>query len=127
MYKRQAEYLPSLVTFETTPLSKPQLLLCPELIYQVRCEEDQPYWTEIDPRVNWLIATLKRVKPEKVLVIAANDQTARDLAQAMKQSTGQFIPVFHESMSLIERDRAAAFFADKETGGQVLILSLIHI
>ena len=120
-----AEYLPSLVTFETTPLSKPQLLLCPELIYQVRSEEDQPYWTEIDPRVNWLIATLKRVKPEKVLVIAANAQTARDLAQAMKQSTGQFIPVFHESMSLIERDRAAAFFADKETGGQVLICSEI--
>jgi ATP-dependent helicase HepA len=120
-----AEYLPFLVTFETTPLSKPQLLLCPELIYQVRCEDDQPYWSEIDPRVNWLIATLKRVKPEKVLVIAANAQTARDLAQALKETTGQFIPVFHESMSLIERDRAAAFFADKETGGQVLICSEI--
>ncbi|SOD17938.1 RNA polymerase-associated protein RapA [Nitrosomonas ureae] len=120
-----AEYLPCLVTFESTPLSKPQLLLCPELIYQVRCEDDQPYWSEIDPRVDWLIATLKRVKPEKVLVIAANAQTARDLAQALKQTTGQFIPVFHESMSLIERDRAAAFFADKETGGQVLICSEI--
>ncbi|PTQ77759.1 ATP-dependent helicase HepA [Nitrosomonas oligotropha] len=120
-----AEYLPFLVTFETTPLSKPQLLLCPELIYQVRCEDDQPYWSEIDPRVNWLIATLKRVKPEKVLVIAANAQTARDLAQALKETTGQFIPVFHASMSLIERDRAAAFFADKETGGQVLICSEI--
>jgi len=120
-----AEYLPCLVTFETTPLSKPQLLLCPELIYQVRSEDGQPYWTEIDPRVQWLIATLKRVKPEKVLVIAANAQTARDLAQALKEKTGQFIPVFHESMSLVERDRAAAFFADKETGGQVLICSEI--
>lgn len=120
-----AEYLLCLVTFETTPLSKPQLLLCPELIYQVRSEDGQPYWTEIDPRVNWLIATLKRVKPEKVLVIAANAQTARDLAQALKETTGQFIPVFHESMSLVERDRAAAFFADKETGGQVLICSEI--
>ncbi len=120
-----AEYQICLTTFETTPLSKPQLLLCPELIYQVRCEDDQPYWSEIDPRVNWLIATLKRVKPEKVLVIAANAQTARDLAQALKEKTGQFIPVFHESMSLLERDRAAAFFADKETGGQVLICSEI--
>ncbi len=120
-----AEYQSCLVTFETTPLSKPQLLLCPELIYQVRCEDDQPYWTEIDPRVSWLIATLKRVKPEKVLVIAANAQTARDLAQALKEKTGQFIPVFHESMSLLERDRAAAFFADRETGGQVLICSEI--
>ncbi|QOJ22256.1 MAG: RNA polymerase-associated protein RapA [Gammaproteobacteria bacterium] len=120
-----AEYQPCLATFETTTLSKPQLLLCPELIYQVRCEDEQPYWTEIDPRVQWLIAMLKRVKPEKVLVIAANAQTVRDLAQALKETTGQFIPVFHESMSLVERDRAAAFFADKETGGQVLICSEI--
>ncbi len=120
-----AEYQSCLVMFETTPLSKPQLLLCPELIYQVRCEDEQPYWTEIDPRVPWLIATLKLVKPEKVLVIAANAQTARDLAQALKEKTGQFIPVFHESMSLLERDRAAAFFADRETGGQVLICSEI--
>ncbi|MBS0484773.1 MAG: RNA polymerase-associated protein RapA [Proteobacteria bacterium] len=120
-----AEYQLCLATFETTALSKPQLLLCPELIYQVRCEDEQPYWTEIDPRVQWLIATLKRVKPEKVLVIAANAQTARDLAQALKEKTGQFIPVFHESMSLVERDRAAAFFADRETGGQVLICSEI--
>lgn len=120
-----AEYQPCLATFETTALSKPQLLLCPELIYQVRSEDGQPYWTEIDPRVPWLIATFKRVKPEKVLVIAANAQTARDLAQALKEKTGQFIPVFHENMSLVERDRAAAFFADKETGGQVLICSEI--
>lgn len=120
-----AEYQSCLATFETTSLSKPQLLLCPELIYQVRCDDEQPYWSEIDPRVQWLIATLKRVKPEKVLVIAANAQTARDLAQALKGKTGQFIPVFHESMSLVERDRAAAFFADKETGGQVLICSEI--
>jgi len=120
-----AEYQSCLATFETTPLSKPQLLLCPELIYQVRCEDDQPYWTKIDPRVNWLMAMLKRLKPEKVLVIAANAQTVRDLAQALKEKTGQFIPVFHESMSLLERDRAAAFFADRETGGQVLICSEI--
>ncbi len=119
------EYRQCLNTFETTRLSKPQLLLCPELLYQVRAEPEQPYWTEIDPRVNWLIATLKRVKPEKVLVIAANAQTARDLAQALKEKTGQFIPVFHESMSLVERDRAAAFFADRETGGQVLVCSEI--
>jgi len=120
-----AEYQSCLAAFETTSLSKPQLLLCPELIYQVRCEDEQPYWTEIDPRVPWLIAALKRVKPEKVLVIAANAQTVRDLAQALKEKTGQFIPVFHESMSLLERDRAAAFFADRETGGQVLICSEI--
>ena len=119
------EYQQCLATFETTHLSKPQLLLCPELLYQVRSEEDQPYWTEIDPRIDWLSATLKRLKPEKVLVITANAQTVRDIAQTLKVLTGQHIPVFHERMSLIERDRAAAFFADKEAGSQVLVCSEI--
>ena len=119
------EYQQCLTTFETSRLSKPQLLLCPELLYQVRAEPQQPYWTEIDPRIHWLSATLKRLKPEKVLVITANAQTARDIAQALKALTGQYIPVFHEGMSLIERDRAAAFFADKETGSQVLVCSEI--
>ncbi len=119
------DYQACLATFETAPLSKPQLLLCPELLYQVRVDEDQPYWTEIDPRIQWLSSMLKRLRPQKVLVITATAQSARDIAQALKLLTGQFIPVFHESMSLIERDRAAAFFADKESGGQVLVCSEI--
>ncbi|WP_297324263.1 RNA polymerase-associated protein RapA [Nitrosomonas sp.] len=120
-----AQYQQCLTTFETTNLSKPQLLLCPELLYQVRAEPEDPYWTDVDPRIHWLTVTLKQLKPEKVLVITANAQTARDIAQALKILTGQYIPVFHESMSLIERDRAAAYFADKDAGGQVLICSEI--
>lgn len=120
-----AQYQQCLVTFETTNLSKPQLLLCPELLYQVRAEQEQPYWTEIDPRISWLSTLLKRLKPEKVLVITANAQSARDIAQALKVLTGQHIPVFHEHMSLIERDRAAAFFADKDAGSQTLVCSEI--
>ena len=120
-----AQYQQCLTTFETTRLSKPQLLLCPELLYQVRAEPEDPYWTEIDPRIQWLSITLKRLKPEKVLVITANAQTARDIAQALKTLTGQHIPVFHESLSLIERDRAAAYFADRETGSQILVCSEI--
>ncbi|PXW86903.1 ATP-dependent helicase HepA [Nitrosomonas sp. Nm84] len=120
-----AQYQQCLTTFETTNLSKPQLLLCPELLYQVRAEPEDPYWTDVDPRIHWLTVTLKQLKPEKVLVITANAQTARDIAQALKILTGQYIPVFHESMSLIERDRAAAYFADKDIGGQVLICSEI--
>lgn len=119
------EYRQCLETFETTRLSKPQLLLCPELLYQVRAEPEQPYWTEIDPRIGWLNATLKHLRQEKVLVITANAQTARDIAQALKEATGKYIPVFHESMSLIERDRAASFFADMESGSQVLVCSEI--
>lgn len=120
-----AQYHQCLATFETTNLSKPQLLLCPELLYQVRTEPEELYWTEIDPRINWLSTMLKQLKPQKILVITTNAQSARDIAQALKTLTGQYIPVFHERMSLIERDRAAAFFADKETGSQVLVCSEI--
>jgi ATP-dependent helicase HepA len=45
-----AEYLPFLVTFETTPLSKPQLLLCPELhLPGPMRSRKQPYWTRNRP------------------------------------------------------------------------------
>lgn len=119
------QYHDCLKTFETTNLSKFQLLLCPELLYQARAQSEDPYWTTIDPRINWLHDTLKQLKPGKVLVITAHSQTARDIAKSLKILTGQHIPVFHEQMSLIERDRAAAFFADKDTGSQLLICSEI--
>ena len=120
-----AAYNNSLTIFETERLSKPQLLLSPELLYQARAEDEDPQWTEIDPRIDWLNKTLKTLKPEKVLIITAHAQTARDIAQALKAQTGQHIPVFNEHMSLLERDRAAAFFADLGTGSQSLICSEI--
>ncbi len=119
------QYDGCLTAFETAKFSKPQLLLSPELLYQSRAEDDGLPWTEIDPRIDWLRDQLKALRPEKVLVIAANAQTARDIAQILKIQTGQHIPVFHEHMSLLERDRAAAFFADKEAGTQSLICSEI--
>ncbi len=111
--------------FEEEPLSNPQLLLSPEILYQARAEPGEQEWTDIDPRVDWLISTLKLLRPEKALIITASVQTARDIAQAIKAETGQHIPVFHEFMSLIERDRAAAFFADADEGSQILICSEI--
>ncbi|MDP1558674.1 MAG: RNA polymerase-associated protein RapA [Nitrosomonas sp.] len=120
-----SQYHDCLTRFETAPLSKPQGLLNPELLYQARAQPEDPLWTEIDPRINWLSNTLKQLKPEKVLVITANTQTTRDLAQVLKALTGQHIPVFHEYMSLVERDREAAFFANKDTGSQLLVCSEI--
>lgn len=38
---------------------------------------------------------------------------------------GYQAPVFHEGLSLVERDRAAAAFADEEEGCQVLVCSEI--
>ncbi|NOX91990.1 MAG: RNA polymerase-associated protein RapA [Gammaproteobacteria bacterium] len=104
-------------------LSSAKNLLCPEQLAQQN--PHNPIWTSFDPRVEWLIETLNTLKPQKILVIAANTKTALDIAQAIKAKTGTHVPVFHEQLSIIERDRAAAYFADTENGGQILICSEI--
>ncbi len=101
------------------------LLLCPELIYQAAGSREQTSWTEIDPRINWLVAQLKQLLPEKVLVITASADTALDVAQVLRVGSGIHAAVFHEGLSIIDRDRAAAFFADSVEGTQVLICSEI--
>ncbi|WP_198263967.1 RNA polymerase-associated protein RapA [sulfur-oxidizing endosymbiont of Gigantopelta aegis] len=114
------------------------LLLFPELLYQLQDKESATPddWTHIDPRVQWLGDWLLDLKQEnfsnnlpvydnKTLVIAANATTAIALANTLKQRFGLYAAVFHEGMSLIERDKAAAFFADAENGSPVLICSEI--
>lgn len=58
-------------------------------------------------------------------MIAAHAQTALELTQHLKTRAGIHATVFHEQLSIVERDRAAAFFADMEGGAQVLVCSEI--
>ncbi|WP_010490506.1 RNA polymerase-associated protein RapA [Pseudomonas sp. S9] len=100
--------------------------LYPEVSYQAQAEVDEEQrWWRFDPRVEWLIDTLKMLKKFKVLVICAHAETALDLEDALRVRSGIPATVFHEGMSILERDRAAAYFADEEFGAQVLICSEI--
>ena len=105
--------------------NEPRELLCPERLYAAQADDNQPHWTQVDPRVDWLDQRLGELKPHKVLVIAASARTALELAQALKARSGIHAAVFHEGLSIIERDRAAAWFADSEAGCQVMICSEI--
>ena len=58
-------------------------------------------------------------------MIAACANTTMDLAEWLHSKKGIHAAVFHEGLSIIERDRAAAYFADLEFGTQVLICSEI--
>ncbi|WP_426149383.1 RNA polymerase-associated protein RapA [Pseudomonas sp. DC3000-4b1] len=87
--------------------------------------DDENRWWRFDPRVGWLIDTLKALKKVKVLVICAKAETAMDLEDALRVRSGIAATTFHEGMSILERDRAAAYFADEEYGAQVLICSEI--
>lgn len=82
-------------------------------------------WLTTDPRVEWLAGWLKQHRANKVLVICASADTALDLEEFLRLRRGVHSSVFHEGLSLVARDRAAAYFSDHEEGAQVLICSEI--
>ena len=108
-----------------------ELMLTPEVTYQglkdlgISILKDTPHWTSFDPRFPWIIDLLKELKDKKVLVICAHANTALELEDLLKNKHAIRASVFHEGLSIIERDRAAAYFADEEEGAQVLICSEI--
>lgn len=99
-------------------------MLYPEEIFQ-EFEGDDASWWQFDSRVNWLLEKVKEKRSEKILVIASRASTALQLEQALREREGIRATVFHEGMSILERDKAAAYFAQEEGGAQVLICSEI--
>ena len=87
-------------------------------------------WLSRDPRVAWLVGWLAEQRDqqgrlEKALVICASAATARQLGEYLDLRQGIPASVFHEGMTLVERDRAAAYFADDEDSARVLVCSEI--
>jgi ATP-dependent helicase HepA len=78
-----------------------------------------------ETRISWLYDKLRELSPHKVLLICATAETAVSTSKILLQKHGLPSSVFHEHMSLLERDRAAAGFADAEDGTQILICSEI--
>ncbi|MGF1710613.1 RNA polymerase-associated protein RapA [Vibrio kagoshimensis] len=106
------------------PEARAMKMLYPEEIFQEFEGEDSSWW-QFDSRVNWLLEKIQEKRSEKVLVIASRSSTALQLEQALREREGIRATVFHEGMSIIERDKAAAYFAQEEGGAQVLICSEI--
>ncbi len=78
-----------------------------------------------DPRYQWLVDKIRQLSGEKALLICKQAQTAVDLETLLKNRAGIASALFHEGMSIIERDRAAAYFADQESNARLLICSEI--
>ena len=98
--------------------------LYPEKIFQ-QFEGDNATWTLFDPRVEWLLELLLSARQQKVLVICSEAATAIALEEALRTREGIRGAVFHEGMSILERDKASAYFAQQEGGAQVLLCSEI--
>ncbi|MEM7078305.1 MAG: RNA polymerase-associated protein RapA [Pseudomonadota bacterium] len=82
-------------------------------------------WVRRDPRVAWLEAFYREHRGEKILLICHAAKTALDLEHHLHLNVGIRSAAFYEGLSIIERDRAAAYFADTDGGAQTLICSEI--
>ena len=128
--ERDEDYLDELLI--ETGLDHPDVLIYPDAMYRALAEDPlnaEPWW-QFDNRVTWLMEQLSDdgehgFAGDKVLVIAHGRETAQELAEALRVLGGIHAPVFHEGLSLVERDRAAADFADEEEGSQLLVCSEI--
>lgn len=78
-----------------------------------------------ETRFEWLAQFLKKRFNEKILVITHAKDDVKSCEQYLWDNHGIDAAVFHEDMNLMERDRAAAYFADQEQGSNVLLCSEI--
>lgn len=74
--------------------------------------------------LDWIVNWLVEFASEKVLAITHTREAAKSLHEALTQRTGISVGVFHEEMTLLQRDRQAAWFADPD-GARLLIASEI--
>lgn len=109
------------------PLPQPALYQDMPMVSGLTPETDVPEeaWLADDPRVAWLEQTLTALKRQKIVVICALAETAVALEHYLQLRAGIRSTAFHEGLSLIERDRAAAYFTETEQGAQALICSEI--
>ena len=96
-----------------------ELQLTPELI------DGFDNWTKLDSRMPWLAEKIFSLESKKVLLIASKKRTVLDIAESLRVKQGIHAAIFHEDLSLIERDKAAAWFADCEKGTQIMLCSEI--
>ncbi|WP_404341058.1 RNA polymerase-associated protein RapA [Pseudoalteromonas mariniglutinosa] len=122
-YKTAMSVLGNMGGIQSAELSALRALF-PEKIFQ-EFEGENASWGTFDPRVDWLIDTLKTLKQEKVLLICAKAETALSLEHILREREAIKASVFHEGMSIVERDRAAAYFADEYDSAQILLCSEI--
>ncbi len=77
-----------------------------------------------DARIAWLVALLDAHPDDKFLLIATTRAKVEAIAAALRTRTGAPIASFHSDMTLLQRDRAAAWFA-QPSGARLLLCSEI--
>ena len=93
--------------------------------YPLRGEDSSDL--ENSPYFAWLLDKLAELQADnqKALLICKQAETVIELEKVLKNRKGIASAIFHEGMSIVERDRAAAYFSDEESTVPLLICSEI--
>jgi ATP-dependent helicase HepA len=84
----------------------------------------EPRLAPTEDKLKWLVGLLDELGEEKVLVITHTRELAEELMESLVMETGVKAALFHEELTLLQRDRNAAFFAESD-GARVLVCSEI--
>jgi ATP-dependent helicase HepA len=84
----------------------------------------EPRIVGVTDKLKWLAELLEKLDGEKVLVITKTRELAEEVLEELRSATGVVGALFHEDLTLLQRDRNAAFFAETD-GAQVLVCSEI--
>lgn len=87
-------------------------------------DEARSYPLAGDPRVEWLVSFLQKKRTAKVLLICRTKEKVLALDAALRDRVKMKVGLFHEDLTLLQRDRNAAWFAE-EDGAQILLCSEI--
>jgi ATP-dependent helicase HepA len=85
---------------------------------------EQEFWFDEDPRVKWLVGKMEELDPAKILLICTSKEKVLALEMALSKFPEFTASVFHEDLTLVQRDRNAAWFAEAD-GAQILLCSEI--
>lgn len=78
----------------------------------------------LEQRVKWLVKLLKELGEEKVLLICRTKELVEQIHEQLQHEVNINCTLFHEQLTLLQRDRNAAYFAE-EDGARILLCSEI--
>ncbi len=78
----------------------------------------------LEQKVKWLVKLLKELGEEKVLLICRTKELVEQIHEQLQHEVNINCTLFHEELTLLQRDRNAAYFSE-EDGARILLCSEI--
>tara|TARA_B110000037_G_scaffold212998_2_gene266639 strand:+ start:153378 stop:156125 length:2748 start_codon:yes stop_codon:yes gene_type:complete len=91
------------------------------ILHPLEAKDDSVHFSA---KIRWLVDLLAELKEAKVLLIVHTREMAETIMAAVERQVRVPMGVFHEGLTLIQRDRQAAYFSDPE-GARLLVCSEI--